>query len=151
MKAGRVVSIRVNPRDCLAAIDTLEKIGLRVKGMSFAQVVSLAFSSAMESFRQNGIVPDRDGFEFIEMMQQFPADSRKGRAIAITKAFQLGETRVTAAAPLPRALQQAQQRLEELTLKAEADPINVSDEDRGEMLVLMQKLNPQLEVGEPTR
>ena len=90
MKAGRVVSIRVNPRDCLAAIDTLEKIGLRVKGMSFAQVVSIAFSSAMESFRQNGIVPDRDGFEFNEMMQQFPADSRrKGRAIAITKALEV--------------------------------------------------------------
>lgn len=71
LKAGEVVRIRVNPRDCLSALDVLDKANVNYKAMSFAQVVSLAFSSLLETARHHEMIPNPDGFEFLPRMQQF--------------------------------------------------------------------------------
>jgi len=67
--------------------------------------VSAALASAMETLRQNSIVPTRDGFEFSDIMAAFPKTVRssRGRALAITKTFELAGSRaqVPAIAPNP--------------------------------------------------
>ena len=136
MKPGRVVSIRLNPRDCLAVIDVVEKLSLNIRGMSFSQAVSIALASAMESLRQAGAIPERDGFEFTEMMQRYPAVTKgaRGQALRITNAMRLAgpDVQVPAAAP-SREVTQARIRLDELLLRCEADPLNASAEDKAEL------------------
>lgn len=87
MKAGKVISLRVNPKDCMSCIDVLEAAGLPIKNMSFAQVVSLALSSAMETFRTQQVIPTRDGFEFSEMMAPFGGtwSGRHKQKLEVTK------------------------------------------------------------------
>ena len=53
MKVGRVVSIRVNPTDCLSVIDVVQKIGLNIRGISFSQVVSIALSNSLPAIMQH--------------------------------------------------------------------------------------------------
>jgi hypothetical protein len=94
MRPGRVVSVRVNPKDCLAVIDVLEKVGQLVPGMSFGQAVSLVLAISLETARSNKFIPTRDGFEYSEMMQQFPAKDcqTSKRSQRITRSYNiLGE------------------------------------------------------------
>lgn len=152
MRPGRVVYIRVNPKDCMSAIDVCTKIGLNIKGMSFAQVVSVAFSSALEGLRQNAIIPSREGYEFSQMMLPYPAKPMKGergRALDITKTFYLAgsEGQVPAAAANP-ARARSERRLEELRIKFNGDAINFSESEAEEMARLTQELypDPDLEI-----
>ena len=80
LRAGTVVRLRVNPRDCLSCIDIAKQIGIYTKGMSFSAVVSLALSSMLEACRQQEIIPTRDGFEYDEMMAPFKEEPIGARA-----------------------------------------------------------------------
>jgi hypothetical protein len=66
MKAGNVVSIRVNPRDTMTVIDLVESLGMPMHTLSFPAMVSLALSSCLQALRDQGTVPDRTGFEYNE-------------------------------------------------------------------------------------
>ena len=132
----------------MAAIDTCKKIGINVNSASFSSVVSIAFSSAMESFRQNGIVPVRDGFEFTEMMSIFPETlkQQRGRALALTKMFELAGANNPTPAAAPKASsiegKRKETRFHELAFRAEQDPLNVSQEEMEELNQLALELNP---------
>ena len=103
MRPGRVTTIRVNPRDCMSIVDTVDKLGLYSPGMSFAQAVSIALASAMESFRKHEIVPNRTGFEYSQMMEKYPSDNTvtRGRKLAITEAISLHKESVQVPAAVP--------------------------------------------------
>lgn len=84
LNRGVVVSIRVNPLDCLSVIDLLEQHDMIIRGQSFASMVSLAFSSMLAGLRKNGVVPTRDGFEFNDMMNRYATSSRDSRKLEVT-------------------------------------------------------------------
>jgi hypothetical protein len=67
MNVGSVVRIRVNPKDTMSVIDLVKRSGLDITGMSFPTMVSLALSASMNTMRENGHLPTRDGFEYAEM------------------------------------------------------------------------------------
>jgi len=142
MKPGRVVSIRVNTKDCMSVIDVVEKIGLNIPGISFAQIVSTALASTLESLRQAGVIPIRDGFEFSEMMNKYPPvlHGARGRALSIANTMQSTEDSQVPAVMSNRVLTKACIRLDELLLKVEADPLNVTLEIREEMEKLTELL-----------
>jgi len=71
LKPGLVISMRVNPADCMSVVDVLAKTGLLMEGMSFSGMCSLAFSSLLETVRQQEHIPRRSGFEFTEMVGPF--------------------------------------------------------------------------------
>lgn len=72
LSAGTVVRIRVNPEDCLSILDLVEKLPIPFKeNMSFAQCVSLGLSSLLETARQQGLLPEVDGFQYLERMSRF--------------------------------------------------------------------------------
>ena len=84
MRPGKVASIRVNPKDCMGVVDVVEAAGLRVEGMSFPAMVSLALGSLLQTMRDQGIIPDRAGFEYNEIMAPFHGSRRSKRKLEIT-------------------------------------------------------------------
>ena len=55
-----VVTVRVNTLDCLSMLDVLEVAGVKVEGMSFSAIVSLALSSLVSAARRGNIIPTPD-------------------------------------------------------------------------------------------
>lgn len=122
-RPGRVVQIRVTPRDCLSVIDVWDKLGVKIEGASFSQLVSTALASALESFRKNGIIPDRDGTEYSRMMERFP-DIKAARARALSINEVMYHHEVPAVVPETLETRRAFSRFKELRLKVdENDPM----------------------------
>ena len=141
MKPGRTANIRINPADCMSCIDVIKKTGMNLQGASFTIIVSAALASMLESFRQNGIIPTRDGFEYNEIMKAYPMQdkSQRARALAITKTFDMASVQVPAANPVnPRK----KLRFEELARKKNATPESMDSEDEAELQGLIFELNP---------
>jgi hypothetical protein len=87
MRPGSVVSIRVNPKDSMSVVDLVKKSGLFVEGMSFPHMVSLALSGCLQALRDNGGVPERDGFEYLEICGPYVQNQqRNGRKLMIADA-----------------------------------------------------------------
>lgn len=86
MRPSVVVHIRVGTEDVMAAIDIVKNSGMATAGMSLAMVIKLAFSAAMESLRAQGVVPQRDGWEYTDMVAPLLRDSM-GRKVQVSQAF----------------------------------------------------------------
>lgn len=144
MKPGRTANIRINSRDCMACIDVVQKAGINLRGASFSMIVSAALSSAMESFRQNGIIPVRDGFEYEKMMQDYPKQgvAQHARALMVTKLF-TDTGPATQMPPVVPVNSRKQQRWQELCFQHEHSPDNMSEEEVKEMHALALELNPE--------
>jgi len=141
---GRVVHIRLNPRDCISCVDTCDKLKVNSVGMSFAQVVKIALSSAMESFRVNGIIPNRGGFEFTELVTNRFNEAgagAHGNAIKITEAIMAQGDNYQPAPIVPETRERKQRRMryEELRLKKEHDDLNWTDELQAEFMPLVDE------------
>ena len=143
MKPGRTTYIRVNPKDCMSIIDVLKKIDYTPSGISFGQAVSVALGSMLESLRQAGVIPTRDGFEYLEMMKFFPPDTKasRGRKLAITDVVQQAGEDVNYPPVVPDTPEKARRRLRfgEMRFKKEADPINWSEADQREFQALVDE------------
>lgn len=96
---GKSISLRVNPRDCLSVLDIAEAVGIPTTSASFSALVSLAFSSLIETARKNGIIPDRDGFEYSEMMTPFEDRSHKRKLMFSDAMVGIGSRMHAPAAP----------------------------------------------------
>lgn len=93
MKAGVVVSIRVNPRDCQSVLDLLDKAGIPRRALTFAQCVSLALGSSLETFRKDGTLPEVDEFEYLNRMTPYLGRTAKRLRVANTLSNAGGERR----------------------------------------------------------
>lgn len=71
MKAGLVVRLRVNPKDCQSILDLLDKVGVPYNNLSFSQCTSLALASLLETARTHKTLPEPDPFQFINRMGNF--------------------------------------------------------------------------------
>lgn len=80
MKAGMVAQIRVNPADCQHVLDIMGVLGVDpYDGRSFAQCVSLAFTSLIGMAGKAGVIPlEVDTFQYLNRMGPF-IDSRNNR------------------------------------------------------------------------
>lgn len=95
LTGGTTARIRVNPKDCQSVLDLLEHVGLQTGRMSFAQCVSLALASLLETARQQGVLPEPDPFQFSNRMAQFQAANPKFRITQDLQQMGFG-TRLTA-------------------------------------------------------
>lgn len=143
MRAGRVVKIRLEPQLCMACVDVVNKVGANRDGISFAQVVILALNSAVAAFKANGLIPDRDGFEYSSMMKPFKDQPHidRARKLELTRIIQNMDV---PAAPIVvnRELNKKQMRFRELAMKAEHDAVNMDEAERKELNDLVHELNP---------
>lgn len=149
MKVGRVVYIRVNPKDCMSCIDVCQKVGTVTTGMSFAQLVSLALSSLLETVRRDGAIPTRGGFEYSQMLQPWSGGGNTKTTVQLNKAIELkGSEFIVPPLPVgqevtdvvisrnPRIARLERQLIEEQE-KQRLDPVN----DRSEEIL---QLNQQI-------
>lgn len=77
MRPGEVVTVRINPTDCMGIADMLTLGNIDTVGMTFSQATATVIQSLLESARMQGIIPTRDGFEYGKVMQPF-SRKRKG-------------------------------------------------------------------------
>ena len=80
MRPGKVATIRINPKDCMAVLDVCRSVGIELQGASFASLTSLALSSLLQTMRDHKIIPERDGFEYGEMMAPFTGGNNARKA-----------------------------------------------------------------------
>jgi hypothetical protein len=148
MRAGRVVTTRINPRDCMSIADVLDRAGVYTQGMSFAQAVSLALGSVLEMCRQQGILPTRDGFEYEEMMKRFTHNPKvdMARKLAITSTIGSMGSEIKIPPPAQPApvltpdMKRKEVRWNELAMRQQLTPENWSEEDDAEYKILCQEL-----------
>lgn len=87
MKAGHVVTIRINPRDCQSVLDVLDAAGVPRKALSFAQCVSLSLGSLLETARRNGLIPEPDEFEYLNRMSEYMTPDRRRKSARVADAL----------------------------------------------------------------
>lgn len=132
---GRIVRIRVNPQDCMSAIDVLAKLELIEPGMSFSVVISTALHYLLQAARDSGMVETRDGFEYAAMMAVFKDQPHldRTRKLQVTKEFQLMQRRpvkeIGASFSSSPKVAAKQRLLAELVAKAEIDPLNADADE----------------------
>lgn len=72
MRAGCVVSIRVNPEDCQRVLDLMGVLGIDpYDGRSFATCASLSLSSLLSTYQKAGHLPEVDTFQYLNRMGPF--------------------------------------------------------------------------------
>lgn len=157
MKAGEVVKIRVSPKDVMTAIDLVQGAGLVVTGMSLAEVVRLAMSGLMQRARETGAAPNRDGFEYMQMLAPFKQGDphvkndvhHRQRALIAQKQARAEQEReamdmpplgsiVSKQVQITHNIQQAKDprkhtRFKELVFKRRADQLNFSEAEQAEL------------------
>ena len=139
---GRVVRARINPADCMGVADVINKLGLTPQRFTFDQAVRIALSSLLESARQNGAIPRRDGFEFNSLMTQFqPRPQDQARHLEIAKLVNTVEHVQLAVAPVTSVeMRRAKTRYDELQLKMRHASESMTAEDIEEF----NRLQPML-------
>lgn len=89
MKGGKVVTIRVNPQDCLSVLDVVNSLDIDKGNMTFATQVSLALTCAIDTLRKLKAIPENDGFAYLERMQPYEGGkSTKNRRRLTEKLYQ---------------------------------------------------------------
>lgn len=150
MKAGEAMSIRLSPEDIMTCIDVVKGAGINTYGMSLAQACKLGLAALCEGARAAGIAPRRDGFDYTAMTQPFKGH-KQAKKLAVTNQMErAGISHITAdlpqyrgvdfGTPIPADVDKKKRRMQELEIKLEADPINMSREEREELFDLKESL-----------
>ena len=89
MKAGMVVRLRVNPKDCQSVLDLLDRVSIPHDNLSFSQCVSLALASLLETARTYKTLPEPDPFQYMNRMGKFYGRGRamQGKRLAAANAL----------------------------------------------------------------
>lgn len=148
MRPGEVVTVRINPTDCMGIADMLVLGNVNTEGMTFSQATATVLQSLLESARMQGIIPVRDGFEFSKVMQPFARKRKgppKGGLIAAMHDMKMSVSRsrdiadvitpeeeVAAIASMTTEQRQAGMRMKELMVKQEHAADSWSAEDQEE-------------------
>lgn len=147
MTPGIVITLRVNPKDCMSVADLVQKLNAYTSGMSFSSAVSIALSSAMESFRVNSILPERSGFDYEQVMAPFKIKKRDARKLAIASTIRMTGELYGVRPLIPQtdeariALERKRVRLDELQFKLDNDPRNMSTEESLEYIELAKEFD----------
>ena len=144
MKPGRVVYIRLTPKDCMSCVDVTAQAGYNPNPMSFGQIVSSAIGVMLESLRQTKIIPDREGFEYASMMARWASDVKADRGIklGITRALEFSERPTLKTITIDPVLARKKIEFEELAFKANHDEQNMSEADKVRLQELLAELRP---------
>lgn len=104
MKAGMVTQIRVNPADCQSVLDIMGIVGIDpYDGRSFAQCVSIAFSSMIGSLKKSGIIEEPDSFQYMNRMATFVGSRNDKRKYVASEALYRNASQGMATPTLPTA------------------------------------------------
>ena len=148
---GFVTKIRLSPRDVMSCIDAVNAVGGGMQGMSLSATVKRGISIALATLRAEKVLPERDGFEYSQMIAPYTGISKVDK-IAVGHRLVMQEQREeamdvppaaihsrTSTEPTPAELEKATRRrrifprLQELQFRAEHDKENFSKKDQVEL------------------
>jgi len=129
----------------MSCVDVAKQVGYLKEGISFAEVVSVALRALLQTVRQQNIVPERDGFEFSEMMRSYKDQPHLDRALKVRLNKTLRFQTIPAVIEETAEQKRAKIRFEELAFKNSADPVNVSEGELEELRKLTNMLYPDPE------
>lgn len=138
------MSLRVQPLDAMSCVDVCSVSGITTSNLSIAMVTKLALAILLESQRQAGNIPRRDGFEFSTMMEPFTKPNISSRAAKLKHANVLSQPKA-----IPDLLEQIepyerkQRRVqyEELMFKRNEDPDNFTEGEMDQLLPLIKEFS----------
>lgn len=139
LRPGNVVTIRINPTDCMSVVDVVKQAGVLTPGMSFASMVSLSLSSVMQTLRDQGIIPERDGFEYLEIVGPY-ISKQDARKIEISKTLASAGSRIKVSGLSQPKHEAGPTHHEEPQAPAEIKPVSTEQRLAGRRLTeLLQK------------
>ena len=119
---GMVVTIRLNPRDCLSILDLAEKMGYRNPALSFAQLTSTGLGVLLETARQGGMLPEPDEFQYLNRTAGYTSSRGKAKARMANDLLRAGaELRSPVMRPPAEEAQPAQTPNPPMTLAAPSE------------------------------
>ena len=141
INSGNVVTLRVNPKDSMSIVDLLKYLDVPLHNLSFNQAVKIALSSALASFRAQGILPEHDGFDYTQVMSPFASSLHARRGKKLISAHVLNSESFQAAPIIDEDYDRKKRRLRynELTMKRRADPDNFSEAEQEEFVPLVEE------------
>ena len=148
---GFVLRLRLAPREVMGCIDCIHAADLNISGMSLSQAIKRGVIVALNTLRESGAIPTRDGFEYTEMTQPFLQGSKESK-IAVGHNFVMQDARDQAMDVPPPSIH-TQQRTEvtptearwmrkkvELLIKQDADPDNFGAEEQKQLARCISEL-----------
>jgi len=149
MKAGRVVRLRVSPKDAMSVADLVSLH--KMPTMGFSAAVSYSLAVLLETARSAKMLPVRDGFEYNELMEVFlPSQQGQGRKLAIAKQVEAAGSSFQVAGLM--APENAREPVKECNFQlAELQKKFFHDQWSAEDGQKWQELFPQVYPGEPIR
>lgn len=84
IRAGVVVTIRVNPRNCQSVLDLMDVLEQKPDGQSFSSFVSLALASLIESSIDSGFITEPDPFQYMNRMRPYLGRKRGANVKKLT-------------------------------------------------------------------
>ncbi len=136
---GIVTTIRVNPPDVMAVLDTLDYLGMSKDNISFAEAVKIVLAAGLEAYRQQGFIPRREGFEYSTMLDNFRGSfGARAERLRLTKESNM-EAFTTPNAPDADTPERRTQRIRfnELMFKRGAAPESLTQKEKHELLTLI--------------
>lgn len=126
-RQDEVVTIRINPLDCISVLDVLEKQGIPLVNLSFSQAVKIVLASALETLRGLNYIPIPDGFTYLQRMAPFEEYRHRVAMLNITDQSNRPDYQVK---PLFEDFdtKRRRSRYEELMIKQQAAPESFTDD-----------------------
>ena len=84
MKAGEVVTIRLEPEDVITCLDICEQAGFALYGASLSQVVKLALANLCEGARSVGLAPAAGHTDYLARLAKYKAH-KQDKKLAISR------------------------------------------------------------------
>lgn len=148
MKAGIVVTIRVNPRDCQSILDLMDMLHMRRDGHSFSHLTSMSLSSLLETMRVEGKLPEPDPYQFGDRLSAYVGQPRTSKKLQTAKVIsdmgsQFRAPTLQKVPTVPKFTpdqERAMLRVQELEIQKEHNPLNWSAEMQAELDLLRDTL-----------
>jgi len=162
MKYGDIVRIRLLPEDSMGCIDVCKAAGVYVDGMSLSQIAKLALSGLLEAYRNAGVIPKREGYEYNQLVHPITASGNNAKKLQISTIVEAAQVaRLSVGAPafsghltapsgndvLAPKKGRVLVRLMELEQKLSDDPDNITNDEQDKIHALRKALQ-QLENGQ---
>lgn len=120
MRPGKVVTIRVNPIDCMSVIDVLDAANVPYSNMSYASMVSLALATLIQSAKNSHIIREPDPFQYGQVMARYADSTRSRTKLLANENMQMMRANFEA----PAIVQKSPSTMQSFTPSTQSPPVS---------------------------
>jgi hypothetical protein len=134
--------IRVSPKNCIAIYDCLKLAGLEPGEYTFSSATARVLDMLLDGMRRDKHIPERDGFEFLTMMDEFIQQNKAQLPSVHTDTAQKHIMPVSVVEVSNSTMEQrrALTRFKELMQKKDRAPDTWTAEDEAELEQVYQQM-----------